>query len=584
VLDDYAVDVSLNGQPSATNIAFNSGSRPFGDPPNPFGNYSELVGLSVSGSNYLCYTLSGSSFFGLTFKGGSPVLDYSLELSFVYRPAPTVIPKLSVFSRSASVQFEGNSGLTHYIFTIHRNGLTSGVTTVGWAIAGAGGNPATTNDFAPGSTLSGVLTFLPTETEKQIDDESIAPGVTNVVFGGHDGRLALGEGITLTVTFNRAVVAGTGVDLPGILLNNGGRAGYVSGSGTNQLVFSYIAAAGQSTPALATANANALAGTIQDLAGNAVVSSGFNNRRPTGTLRVDTLAPTITGFAFSRNSGSLPLGTTLTLTVTFSETVVVPGSTALLPSLLLNSGGRATYVSGSGTNKLIFTHTITKGQLSSALATATTNALSGAIRDLTGNAVVSSGFNNRKPTGILMVDTRPRQLTIAQTRDGHEQGAVTAVFTLSRTGPRSSPLTVAYTLGGSATPGSDYSGAGAGTVTFPVGSDTTTLTLPVADDSEAEGEELIIARITAPVGYTLVPGFEKADALLIDNDPVTGLAGGAPMPLKASLSPFAAAPTLATPTPATPLLQHTPWAGGMDLEPMQAVSPLAILRVAEPPA
>jgi hypothetical protein len=148
---------------------------------------------------------------------------------------------------------------------------------------------------------------------------------------------------------------------------------------------------------------------------------------------------------------------------------------------------------------------------------------------------------------------------------------------------------VAYTLGGTATPGDDHSGAITGTVTFPVGSNTTTLTIPIADDARVEGQEVIIARLTAPAGYSLVPGFETADALLIDNDPLTGLGGGitgagAPLPFTASLSPLAAAPPLSAPIPATPLPQHTSWAGGADLEPMQAVSPLGILRVAEPHA
>lgn len=118
---------------------------------------------------------------------------------------------------------------------------------------------------------------------------------------------------------------------------------------------------------------------------------------------------------------------------------------------------------------------------------------------------------------------------IAQTRDGNEAGAVGAIFTLSKTGPRTAPLTVTYTLSGSATARNDYTGSFntvngniTGTVTFQPGSNTTTLTLPVLDDSLVEGTEEIIARITAPAGYAVVPGFDVADAQILDNDPVTG--------------------------------------------------------------
>ncbi len=417
--------------------------------------------------------------------------------------------------------------------------------------------------------------------------DALAPSVTGCAFSRNSGVLAVGTSLVLTITFSETVfVSGSGASLPSILLNSGGRASYVSGSGSNKLIFKTTIAKGQFASALATASANALSGFIRDQAGNAVGSAGFNNRRPSGTLRVDTLAPSVTGFAFSRNSGVLALGEALVLTITFSETVVISGSGASRPSLLLNSGGRALYVSGSGSSQLVFRYVPAAGENTSVLATTASNALSGLIRDLVGNTVVASGFNNRTSTGRLGVDTRPRLLTIAQTRDGEEQGAVAAVFTLSKTGPRTSPLTVAYTLSGSATPGNDYSGAITGTVTFPVGSNTTTLTIPIADDAQVEGQEVIIARLTAPAGYSLVPGFETADALLIDNDPLTGLGGSlgtpAQAPLQANLSPLAAPTPLTASMPAAPLPQSPSWDGGTVMEPMQAASPLAILRVAEP--
>ena len=58
---------------------------------------------------------------------------------------------------------------------------------------------------------------------------------------------------------------------PTLALNDGGTATYVSGSGSNALVFSYTVAAGQSTADLALAASNAIAlngATIRDAAGN----------------------------------------------------------------------------------------------------------------------------------------------------------------------------------------------------------------------------------------------------------------------------------------------------------------------------
>ena len=532
--------------PSVVGCAFsrNSGILALGTSLTFTITFSETVVVSGSGASLPSLLLNNGG--RASYVSGSG----STQLVFSYVPAAgQSIPALATASANAL------SGLIH--------------DQAGNAVAAAG-----FNNRRPSGTL-------------RVD--ALAPSVTGCSFSRNSGVLAVGTSLFLTLTFSETVVvSGSGAGLPSILLNSGGRAFYVSGSGSTKLIFKTTIAKGQFALALATASANALSGFIRDPAGNAVLASGFNNRRPSGTLRVDTLAPSVTGCAFSRNSGFLALGEALSLTITFSETVVISGSGTSRPSLLLNSGGRAFYVSGSGSSQLVFRYVPAAGENTSALATAASNALSGLIRDLFGNVVVASGFNNRTPMGSLGVDTRPRLLTIAQTRDGEEQGAVAAVFTLSKTGPRTSPLTVAYTLSGSATPGNDYSGAITGTVTFPVGSNTTTLTIPIADDAQVEGQEVIIARLTAPAGYSLVPGFETADALLIDNDPLTGLGRrlGTPLPsqvpLQTHLTPSAAPGPLAASMPAPPLPHAPSWDGGTVVEPMQDASPLAILPVAEP--
>ena len=48
----------------------------------------------------------------------------------------------------------------------------------------------------------------------------------------------------------------------------------------------------------------------------------------------------------------------LTLTLAMSENVTVTGT----PTLTLNDGGTASYVSGSGTSALVFSYTVAAGQ------------------------------------------------------------------------------------------------------------------------------------------------------------------------------------------------------------------------------
>ena len=110
-----------------------------------------------------------------------------------------------------------------------------------------------------------------------------------------------------------------------------------------------------------------------------------------------------------------------------------------------------------------------------------------------------------------------KTISIAKTTDGNEAGSVSSVFTLTRTGDLSSALTVNYTLGGTATPGVDYTNPGAGKATFLAGSSKATITLPTIDDLLSDPSETIITKITAPTGYT-ISGPDNATATILDND------------------------------------------------------------------
>ena len=63
--------------------------------------------------------------------------------------------------------------------------------------------------------------------------------------------------------------------------------------------------------------------------------------------------------------------------------VTVAGGT---PTLTLNDGGVATYVSGSGTSALTFTYTVAAGQDTAALAATAVNLNGATVRDSTGTA------------------------------------------------------------------------------------------------------------------------------------------------------------------------------------------------------
>src|SRR5258707_11663834 len=102
-----------------------------------------------------------------------------------------------------------------------------------------------------------------------------------------------------------------------------------------------------------------------------------------------TVEPAVTQATSSPATGIEHAGDTVTLTLGFNEAVTVSGT----PTLSLNDGNTATYVSGSGTGTLTFRTTVASTDTStSALAITGVNLANGAsIMDASGAAANLSG-------------------------------------------------------------------------------------------------------------------------------------------------------------------------------------------------
>src|SRR5262249_27766566 len=134
-------------------------------------------------------------------------------------------------------------------------------------------------DLAGNSGTAGSTSF---------SEDTTTPTGTTGTYGPRDGALAAGRAVTLTVQFNETVnVSGK----PTLSLNDGGTATYTGGYST-ALIFTYTAAAPQTTSDLTLALTNAFnlpgGATVKDVAGNNGDLSGANNINPAGILAVDT--------------------------------------------------------------------------------------------------------------------------------------------------------------------------------------------------------------------------------------------------------------------------------------------------------
>jgi hypothetical protein len=154
-----------------------------------------------------------------------------------------------------------------------------------------------------------------------------------------------------------------------------------------------------------TAGANTLVARATDAVGNTSASSN-----PL-TVTLDTTAPTVSAVAASPGTADLAAGRVVTLTLTLSEAVTVV-TTGAPPSLTLNDGDTASYVSGSGTSALVFSHTVLAGQDATDLAVTGSSLNGGTITDAVGNAVdLAAAVTN--PDGTLRIDTTAPAIAVA---------------------------------------------------------------------------------------------------------------------------------------------------------------------------
>ena len=358
-------------------------------------------------------------------------LTLTLNMSEAVNVTGTPTLTLNDGGSATYVSGTGTSALT-FSYTVGAGQNTSGlaVTGITGTIANLAGTALSTANLP--ETFTGVIV------------DTAIPVVSTV--SATAGDYNAGKALTLTLNMSEAVnVTGT----PTLTLNDGGSAAYVSGTGTNALTFSYTVGAGQNTSGLAVTG---ITGTIADLAGNALSTSNLPETF-TG-VTIDTATPVVS--TVSATAGDYDAGKALTLTLHMSEAVNVTGT----PTLTLNDGGNATYVSGTGTSALTFSYTVGAGQNTSGLAV---TGITGTIADLAGNALSTSNLPETF-AGVIVDTTTPTVSTVAASAGDYDAGkALTLTLHMSEGVNITGTPTLTLNDGGSAT----YTGgAGTNALTF----------------------------------------------------------------------------------------------------------------------
>jgi hypothetical protein len=142
-----------------------------------------------------------------------------------------------------------------------------------------------------------------------------------------------------------------------------------------------------------------------------------------------------------------------------------------------------------------------------------------------------TGYNvaavNSSATGTITNDDTDVSVAVSPA-SVEEDGPTNMVYTFTRTGVTATPLTVNFTVGGTATFNNDYTQTGAatfappnGTVTFAAGSSTATVTVDPTADTTPEPDETVILTLATGTGYNVVAPTSATGTILNDDTSVS---------------------------------------------------------------
>ncbi len=260
---------------------------------------------------------------------------------------------------------------------------TFGLTVTG-AVAGSytnvTGNVTSTNGGTGNIASAPLIVVAPPSIAKAFNPGTIAlngtTGLTFTITNPVGNTVSLtGVGFTDTLPTGLTVTSSTTAMCGGTLT--------VTAPRTIQLTGAAVATGTPCTFSVTVTGA--AGGSYTNTTGNVTSTNGGTGNTASAGLTVGSAAATVVNVSSTAANGTYGAGAVIPITVTFSGVVNVTGT----PLLSLNSGGTASYASGSGTTTLTFQYTVGAGDGTPHLDATSSSALT-----LNGGTILDASANN----------------------------------------------------------------------------------------------------------------------------------------------------------------------------------------------
>jgi uncharacterized repeat protein (TIGR02059 family) len=346
-------------------------------------NYSGLDdnGNPIDARNFTMSSADGSNFKLESFRIGQYVGDPSLPTSptltiSAYRDGVLVVPAEAVDLRSndntGNIQYTFSGGVDGYdrygILRFNATSTYDNIDEIRFTFNGI--TDLQLDDID-------VSTSVADTTAPQVSEVSVPPNKTYI----------LGEKLSFTVTFDENLTVTGNSSTLSLDIDGVARTATYETKGVDSITYSYTVQAGDLDANGITINGLSLgASTIRDAAGNPADLT-LKNVGATVGVRVDGVAPAITGTITPPNNGTYAAGSNLDFTVTFDDNVTITGTNSTLELTIGTTPVFATHLSQTA-NSITYRYIVQAGNLD-------TDGI--AIRGLTlpnGNTIRDAAGNN----------------------------------------------------------------------------------------------------------------------------------------------------------------------------------------------